>query len=94
MIKVICDKFTATVVAKGNTEDTFYESIGLILEGFRVIRSLDPTLYESAKSDIFVAIVNGVLDEWTDLAKRQMGHEVHIDLSALREQLQDEEGDN
>ena len=93
MVKVICEKYTATVEAKGFNRDLYLESLGLILEGFKLIRKLDSDLYEKAKLDIFGAIVDGRLDVTTAPNDTTDGHEYRFDIDALREQLKNEEGD-
>ena len=94
MLHVTCEKYQASVEARGLTKDLFYESLGLILEGFKLIRKLDNELYEKAKEDFFFSILDGKLDKATTPSDTSEGHEYYFDLDALREQLKQEEGEN
>ena len=94
MLNVTCEKFTASVEAKGLAKDLFYESLGLIVEGFKLIRKLDNKLYEKAKEDLFMGILFGKLDDVTTPTETSESQEFYFDLDALREQLKQEEGEN
>lgn len=93
MVKVICEKYTATIEVKGSNRDVYFESLGLIIEGFKIIRKLDDNLYEKVKLDIFGAIIDGKLDDATSPNVVTDGHEYRFDIDGLREQLKNEEGD-
>lgn len=94
MINVICEKYNASVEARGTTVDMFRESLGLILEGFKIIRRIDENLYEKTKDDIFLAIADGKLDKCTETNDECEGQEIKFDLNGILEQLKEEDGEN
>lgn len=94
MIKVTCENYEAYVEVNGSAKYIHREALGLILEGFKIIRRIDNDLYEKTKVDIFVSIIEGKLDNFTDVSETQNAQEVRFDLNALLEQLKEEEGDN
>ena len=94
MVNVTCDKYTASVEAKGPAKTLFVECLGLILEGFKLIRRLDNTLYEKTKEDIFFGILDGKLDNCTEPTDNADSTEIRVDLNKIISQMKEEEGDN
>lgn len=94
MIRIICENSTASVDANGPVSKLYTESLGLIVEGFRLIRRLNDTLYDKTKEDIFIAILDGKLDNCTEPSDNSEGTEVRIDFNEIMNQMKQEEGDN
>ena len=93
MLNITCDNYTAAVEAKGSTKTLYIESLGCILEGFKLIRCLNNTLYEKTKEDIFIALLDGKLDTCTEPGDETEGEEIRCDLNGLLDQLRQEEGE-